>query len=170
MRGIITELEFRNRIVSRLDGWTAAEILGDTPVDFSLSDSVGNVRVQVKMQRKAKGQPVIAHAQRKTWPVDKYIVEVQKTRGGKKNGKMTRPYAFGDFDILAVSLHPSTNDWGKFMFTVGRWLIPRSANKQLIDVFQIVSPIPDEFWTDNFLQAVEWFRTKDKKTIHYKAA
>lgn len=169
VRGIITELEFQNRVVSKLEGWKAAEILGDTPVDFSLSDEVGSVTVQVKMQRRAKGQPVTAHAQRRSWPADKYIVEVQKTRGGKKKGKLTRPYSFGDFDILAVSLHPSTGDWSKFVYTVGRWLVPRPKKKTLIEVFQVVSPIPDEFWTDNFLQAVQWLRTKQKKTIHYEA-
>ena len=141
--------------------------MGDTPVDFSLSDDVGSVTVQVKMQRRAKGQPVAAHSQRRSWPVDKYIVEVQKTRGGKKKGQLTRPYAFGDFDILAVSLHPSTGDWSKFVYTVGRWLVPRPMNKKVIEVFQVVSPVPDEFWTNDFLQAVEWFRGKKKKTISY---
>lgn len=167
VRGIITELEFQNRVISKLRGWKAAEIFGDTPVDFSLSDGVGSVTVQVKMQRKAKGEPVTAQAQRRSWPADKYIVEVQKTRGGKKKGKLTRPYSFGDFDILAVSLHPSTGDWSKFVYTVGRWLTPRPSAKKLIEVFQVVSPVPDEFWTDNFLQAVEWFRSKQKKKIRY---
>ena len=31
-------------------------------------------------------------------------------------GLATRPYRFGEFDILAVSMHPSTNDWNRFMY------------------------------------------------------
>jgi hypothetical protein len=47
-----------------------------------------------------------------------YAVEVQKTRSGEKKGQKTRPYRFGDFDILAVNLHPTTGDWKRFVYTV----------------------------------------------------
>lgn len=40
-----------------------------------------------------------------------YVVETPRTRGGKDltSGEDTRPYRYGEFDILAVSMHPSTN-------------------------------------------------------------
>ena len=54
------------------------------------------------------------------YPQDMYVVEVQKTRGGfdPQTNEDTRPYRFGEFDILAVITHPSTHDWNRFLFTL----------------------------------------------------
>jgi hypothetical protein len=77
-------------------------------------------------------------------------------RGGKdtKTGEDTRPYRFGEFDILAVSMHPSTRDWGIFMYTVADWLLPRPGDKQLMLKFQPVGKIPDDRWTANLEEAI----------------
>jgi hypothetical protein len=97
----------------------------------------------------------------------KYVVETQRTRGGKDvlTGEATRPYRFGEFDILAVSMHPSTNDWDSFMFTVGNWFVPRPAAPTQLEVYQPVSMSPDEDWTDDLLTSIGWFRSGLTKTI-----
>ena len=44
-----------------------------------------------------------------------YVVETQKTRAGTDNdGADTRPYRFGDFDILAVNMEPARATGGSF--------------------------------------------------------
>ena len=93
-------------------------------------------------------------------------MEVQKTRSGKKAGKATRPYHFGDFDIIAVSLHTATGDWKRFMFTVGSWLLPRKSDPELIEIFQPVSICPDEYWTDDLGKCIEWFLAREKKRLY----
>jgi hypothetical protein len=76
----------------------------------------------------------------------------------------TRPYHFGDFNILAVSLHPSTGDWERFVFTVGNWLLPRAKEKNLVEIFQPVPITPD--WTDNLPQCIEWFLAGEQKQLY----
>ena len=78
---------------------------------------------------------------RRYYPKEMYVVEVQKTRGGidLQTNEDTRPYRFGEFDILAVNMHPSTKDWHNFLFALSNWLIPRSPNAALIEIFQPVS-------------------------------
>lgn len=99
-----------------------------------------------------------------------YIVEPQKTRGGTKrgaNGKentKTRPYRYGDFDVLAVSLQPSKKDWTAFRYTVGSWLLPGKGPNE-IGYHQPVSMIPNDDWTDDFSEVARWFRSNTKKTI-----
>ena len=94
------------------------------------------------------------------------MAEVQKTRSGEKGGKQTRPYHFGDFDILAVNLHPATGDWRRFMFTVGCWLIPRRQDETLIEIFQPVPVVPDQFWTDDLDRCIAWFLDGAKKRMY----
>jgi hypothetical protein len=100
-----------------------------------------------------------------------YVVEVQKTRSGKKDGKNTRPYRFGDFDILAVNLHPGTGNWERFVFTVGSWLLPRAKRSDLeesglIEIFQPVPITPDEYWTDDLGRCIEWFLAGTAKRLY----
>lgn len=105
---------------------------------------------------------------------------MQKTRTGKKKRKGdsegeeteesvemidTRPYAFGDFDILAVSMWPSSRDWKDFRYTVGRWLIARPDNPSNIAVMQPVSPTNNDVWTNDFDTAVVWLRGNTEKSI-----
>ncbi len=96
-----------------------------------------------------------------------YVVETQRTRGGKdaRTGEDTRPYRFGEFDILAVSMEPSTRRWDSFLFTVGKWLLPRPDDHRLILKFQPVPNEPNDYWTSDFEQSVVWFRSGVHNTI-----
>ncbi len=95
-----------------------------------------------------------------------WVVETQKTRGGKDHqGKATRPYRFGEFDILAVSLHPSSNDWNQFRYTATNWLIPDHVDSELIFKFQPVATSVNDDWTDRLETCVKWVESGEKKTI-----
>lgn len=161
IRGIIAEASFLVTVISKLEGWRNIPLTNDYSYDFLIEDSIGQVRIQVKMQRKEKGVPKLSKSGHK------YVVETQRTRGGKdaSTGEATRPYRFGEFDILAVSMHPSTNEWDSFMFTVGNWLRPRPGAPTQLEVYQPVSMSPDEDWTDNLLTSIQWLRSGQSKTI-----
>jgi hypothetical protein len=168
MRGIIAEAVFADKILLPLveAGWKAAEILDDRPYDFLIQNGKTEVRIQVKLQRTEKGIPKIAS--RRLYTGDEmYIVEVQKTRTGKDatTQEDTRPYRFGEFDILAVSIHPSTKDWTKFLFSVSNWLLPRAENNKLIQIMQPVPKQPNDCWTDNLATCIGWLAKKKKKRI-----
>lgn len=166
IRGVIAELCFLLYVLDG-DGWEDKSPGGDLPYDFLIHDPTGPIMVQVKLQRQMKGSPLTARQWRKNLPESWFVVETQKTRTGKDaDGADTRPYRFGEFDILAVSMHPSTNDWRKFMFTVGRWLLPRKNNPELISVFQPVANEQNDDWTTTFATAIEWFREGKIKTIY----
>ena len=164
---MIAEVSFEFYVVKPLDGWTARAVEGDVPYDFLLSDGVGGVRVQVKMQRLEKGVPKRA---KRIWQQEGkavYVVETQKTRSGKnEKGESTRPYRFGEFDIIAVSMHPSSRDWSRFCYTVASWLLPSGTNPDRINTLQPVPAEPDEeTWTADFMTAVGWFRSGENKKI-----
>ena len=95
-----------------------------------------------------------------------YVVEVQRTRSGLENGESTRPYRFGEFDILAVNMHPSTGDWKRFLYTVSSWLLPRPEHTNLIQIMQPVPSRPDEYWTDDLCLCLKWFRSGIKKRLY----
>jgi len=168
IRGIIAEAAFLVKVVEPLPGWKDISPPGDYPYDFLLTDGKGDVRVQVKMQRQKDQQPMMANKGYKFLPPNMYVVETQRTRGGTdlRTGENTRPYKFDDFDILAVSLHPSTNDWSRFFYTVCSWLIPRLENERLLLKFQPVPNQCDENWTDDFLACVRWLRSNQKKCMY----
>ena len=117
IRGVIAEAAFETYVVNKLQGWDKLPLEGNSPYDFLLKDARGQVRVQVKMQRLKDHRPMMANQAYKWLPSDKYVVETQRTRGGvdKTTGEGTRPYRFEEFDVLAVSTHPSTNDWASFI-------------------------------------------------------
>ena len=168
IRGIIAEAFFGQEIVPRLKGWVSLPLEGDFSYDFLLQDPVGKIRVQVKMQRLKDHRPMMASEGYRRLPGDMYVVETQRTRGGinPQTKEDTRPYRYGDFDILAVSMHPSTNDWSRFIYTVCRWLLPRPEDDRLVLKFQPVPKKPTEAWTDNFGTVVEWFRSgTDRKLL-----
>lgn len=168
VRGIIAEAAFAVDVIEKLkdQGWEDITTPGDHPYDFLLRDGHGAVRVQVKMQRLKSQRPMMAHEGYRTLPTDMYVVETQRTRAGKDpaTGGDTRPYAFGEFDILAVSMHPSTNDWNRFMYTVASWLLPRDQSDLLLK-FQPVPRSPNNDWTDDFITCVQWFRSGIIKRI-----
>lgn len=161
IRGIIAEASFLVNVLNESEGWRDITPPGDFPYDFLIEDAIGEIKIQVKMQRRERGNPKITRS-------GKYVVETQRTRGGTDatTGEATRPYRFGEFDILAVSMHPSTGDWSRFMFTVGNWLVPRRGAPAQLETLQPVSINPDDDWTDDLLTSIEWFRSGHIKTIN----
>ena len=128
---------------------------GDLPYDAALKDGSSTVKVQVKMQRRAVGAAWIRGGAA--------VVEVQRTRGGKRDGEDTRPYRFGEFDILAVCMEPSHGRWKSFHYIPERWLNPRPANPALIEIMQPVALEPDPIWTNDFDEAVRRLRSDNPR-------
>lgn len=166
VRGVIAEASFEVSVIKMLQGWTDETPSGDHPYDFRLKNSRGSVRVQIKMQRQKEHQPMTAKQAYRYLPEDFYVVETQRTRGGKdKKGASTRPYRFGEFDILGVSMHPSCGKWDQFFYTVSEWLVPNPEKPNELLKFQPVPKMANDCWTDNFETAVEWFRSGRKRCI-----
>jgi len=177
VRGILAEAVFERDILPGvLDlGWRALPTPeNDRPYDFLLGKEAIRASMQVKLQRTEQGEP--KRYQPKRFPQDLYVVELQKTRSGKKRkqggagafpegDESTRPYRFGDFDILAVNMQPSTHKWEDFRYTVGSWLIPRQSNAHLIEIFQPVSLAPNDVWTDKLDVCLEWFRRGERRKV-----
>lgn len=161
VRGIITELAFNLYVIENLKGWISLPLSGNLPYDYLLQDNIGRVSVQVKMQRLRQHEPMMANEARRDLPKDMYVVETQRTRAGvdRQTGAGTRPYRFGEFDILAVSLQPSTDDWKSFMFAVATSLIPDRVDPKLLAKFQPVPAQPGGIWTNQFETCVKWFRS-----------
>ncbi len=168
VRGVIAEATFVLDIVPHLTGWTNVTTTGDLPYDCLLADAIGEVRVQIKMQRLEKQLPKLAHRMKafRMLPKHCYIVETQRTRGGQtKDGEKTRPYRFGEFDILGVCLHPSTNNWQDFVYTPASWLIPNADNLSCIATHQPVSASESEDWARDFSTCVTRFRSGIKRQL-----
>lgn len=170
VRGIIAEAIFERSVLANLKGWESVSFVDDRPYDFMIrSHEAGNreLRIQLKLQRMKKQQPMYAQEANRHYPSDMYVVEVQKTRGGidLQTNEDTRPYRFGEFDILAVNMHPSTRDWNRFVFTVSDWLIPRHANPGLIEIFQPVSPNSNDVWTDALETCINWVLAGDRRKV-----
>lgn len=172
VRGVIAEAAFKEYIVMPLveQGWKNLPINGNPSFDFLLGTPSGReAKIQVKMQRKKNQLPMYAAAANKTLfgaATEMWVVETQKTRGGKDStGKATRPYRFGEFDIIAVSLHPSSNDWSQFRYTVAKWLIPDPKDSEHIFKFQPVAMAPNDDWTDSLETCVGWLESGRSKTI-----
>jgi len=177
MRGILAEAVFERDILPSVEkmGWhVLAAPVGDLPYDFLLEQQTQKASIQVKLQRTEQGTP--KRYQPKRYVNELYVVEVQKTRSGKKRqqetpgalvagDESTRPYGFGDFDILAVNMQPTTHKWTDFRYTLSRWLIPRGTNSRLIEIFQPVSLEPNEVWTDKLDICLEWFQSGDRRTV-----
>lgn len=163
LRGVIADAAFRTFVIPLMEphGWRDVTPEGNFAYDYKLEDGVGPVTVQVKLQRSERGAPVVRKGDRYGLGQQVYITETQKTRtgtDGKEN--KTRPYRFGEFDILAVSMQPSTATWNRYMYTLGRWLLPGKRPGDMATL-QPVSMVPGEFWTDEFGVAAQWFRGID---------
>ncbi len=171
VRGVIAEAAFKEHVVIPLlaRGWREEAVTGDSAFDFHLVSGETSVTIQVKMQRQKKQRPMEAReASRRLFPdaSGMWVVETQRTRGGKDgDGLDTRPYRFEAFDILAVAMHPSSGDWSTFRYTLGRWLIPSPADSSRIFKYQPVSPLPNEDWTDNLPEAIDWFRDETQTKV-----
>jgi hypothetical protein len=173
IRGILAEAIFEKRILPclQLDHWQTLKIVGDQPYDFLIERGTVKIKIQVKLQRRQEGQTKTYSAKSRgklphppAGPL--YVVEVQKTRTGKKNGEDTRPYRFGDFDILAVNLQPATGSWDRFVYTVGGWLLPRQADPTKIEIMQPVPVTPDEYWTDNLRTCIGCLLQAPQKRLY----
>ena len=161
-RGMIAEAAFDIDVVRCLSGWKSEPMEGNLSYDFRLADKLGTLRIQVKLQRSVRQQPLMA--------AGFYVVETQRTRGGldRSTGGPTRPYRFEEFDILAVCMQPSCGRWDRFYYTVTSWLQPARTEPGLIATLQPVAPEPNCDWTDDFGTAITWFREGTKKTIQGK--
>lgn len=172
IRGIIAEAAFKQYEISKITEtgrWKDVPLNGDHSFDFAIQDATGIVKIQVKMQRQKQQRPMLAcEASKKSFSTltDLFVVETQRTRGGKdKEGNATRPYKFGEFDILAVAMHPSTGNWSQFLYTVERWLIPTDGKANEVFKYQPVPKTSNKFWTSSLSEAVEWLRSGDNKKL-----
>lgn len=159
IRGVIAEAAFEIHVVKKLIGWESEPLPGNSAYDFLLKDEVGSVRIQVKLQRSERGKPKLRGGL--------FVAETHRSRSGKSRatGQDTRPYKFGDFDILAVAMQPAKGSWDAFFFTVGDWLTSRTGQDALLEVHQPVAPSPNDDWTDDFLTCIRWLRSGIKKKI-----
>lgn len=164
LRGVIADAAFRQHVVRPLDaiGWRDVTPPGNFAYDYMLDDGAGPITVQVKLQRSEKGAPVVRRGARFGFDEMVHIVETQKTRTGTDgDDNRTRPYRYGEFDVLAVSMQPSTAKWDRYMYSLGRWLVQgRNANE--LATLQPVAMGPTRFWTDDFVIAAQWFRAEDQ--------
>jgi len=170
IEGIIAEAAFAKEVLPGYEEWKERQLDPGQPYDFLLHDDSGlaDVRVQVKMQRRKEHRPLMASEIHKAghWPADHYVVEVQRTRRGQdKTGAGTRPYRFGEFDILGVSLGAAKGRWRDFTFTVASWLIPDPSDPTLVLKYQPVAPEENDDWTSDFRRVVEWSRSGRRRTI-----
>ncbi|KAA3650655.1 MAG: hypothetical protein DWQ11_16460 [Proteobacteria bacterium] len=173
IRGIIAEAAFKQEVVltftSNGASWKEIPLVGDHSFDFALKDPRGQITIQVKMQRQKEQRPMLAsEANKKMFRHldDHFVVETQRTRGGKNaDGTDTRPYRFGEFDLLAVAMHPSTNNWSDFLYTVERWLVPTPGANQLVFKYQPVPKAPNNLWTDNLETAIDWLRSDMQRRL-----
>ena len=184
VRGIIAEAVFESDVLPKLAslGWQGTTIAGDLPYDALLQKGDLSARVQIKLQRLEKGVPKLFYP-KYYGEGSLYVVEVQKTRSGEKVTTTTlqaagaqtaetttltvktRPYRFGDFDILAVNMHPSSGDWKSFRYTLGSWLLPRLSDRSMVEIFQPVAAVPNEVWTDDLGDCLKWFEAGVRRQV-----
>lgn len=163
LRGVIADAAFRTFVVPAVaaQGWRDVTPEGNFAYDYMMEDSQGRVSVQVKLQRSERGTPVVRDGVRYGFEGEVFMTETQKTRTGNDGGgEKTRPYRYGEFDILAVSMQPSTGKWDHYRYTLGRWLLPGKGENEMATL-QPVSMKPNGFWTDDFSTAAVWFRADD---------
>lgn len=184
IRGIIAEAVFVDQVCPTISvsGWQCVDINGDHPYDALLQKGDMEARVQVKLQRMEKGVPKLYYPNHYE-NGSLFVVEVQKTRTGVRTSRKalpangaattatelvttkTRPYRFGDFDVLAVNMHPSSGRWKNFRYTVASWLLPRPADETLIEIFQPVAASPNDIWTDDLATCLKWFETGTQRRV-----
>jgi hypothetical protein len=183
LRGIIADAAFARYTIPSIQasGWRDVTPPGNFAFDYLVEDATGQISVQVKLQRSENQEAVITVARKakgrskSKWVIGPgmYTVETQRTRGGKKKRSdvsetsediQTRPYRFGDFDVLAVSLQPSGKPWSAFRYTVAGWLLP-GIDSTTLAVMQPVPMQPNADWTDDFNEVAKWFRSRITKQI-----
>jgi hypothetical protein len=163
LRGVIADAAFRTFVVAALEGrgWKDVTPEGNFAYDYSLDDGLGPITIQVKLQRSERGAPVVKDGKRYGLEGEVFMTETQKTRTGTDGAaNQTRPYRYGEFDVLAVSMQPSTGTWDSYMYTLGRWLLPGKTAGEMATL-QPVAKAACEFWTHDFGVAAQWFREAD---------
>ncbi|MGA9408509.1 MAG: hypothetical protein WBW71_15345 [Bacteroidota bacterium] len=165
--GLIARAAFEMNIASKIQGFRIVEIKGDAPFNCYMVDDNGEVKIQVTMQCTKDHRPMMADQALSRLPANKYVVDTERILDGQNSegGEDPRSYRFGSFNILAVSLQPSTNDWNNFLYTVERWLMPSPEDESRLLKFQPVPLKPDGDWTDDLRTCIEWFRSSTEKTI-----
>lgn len=173
LRGVIADAAFATIVVPLLYecGWKNVTPEGNHSFDHLLADLSGEISIQVKLQRSRMGEPLLTTGRNFGLAASMYMVEVQKTRTGTRSANTdkgetkTRPYRYGEFDILAVSLQPSSRDWSRFRYTVADWLLPKVEGQNEIGTYQPVPRAPNEDWSDDFNEVAEWLRKGEQKRI-----
>lgn len=163
LRGVIADAAFRTFVVAAIATrrWCDVTPEGNFAYDYRVDDGQGPITIQVKLQRSERGAPVIKQGKRYGFGGDVFLTETQKTRSGTDGrANQTRPYRYGEFDVLAVSMQPSTGNWHSYMYTLGRWLLPGKIADE-VATLQPVTKTPSDFWTDDFEVAARWFRRTD---------
>ncbi len=163
LRGVIADAAFRTFVVAALEarGWKDVTPEGNFAYDYSVDDGRGPITIQVKLQRSERGAPVVKAGKRYGFDGEVFMTETQKTRTGTDGAEnQTRPYRYGEFDVLAVSMQPSTGTWDSYMYTLGRWLLPGKTTGEMATM-QPVAKVDGEFWTRGFEVAAQWFREAD---------
>lgn len=150
VRGVISETVFVMDVIPTLQGWQNEAPVGNMSYDACLVRGARRIRIQAKMQRKEKGKPMLRGGS--------HIVEVQRTRTGNKAGVTTRPYRFGEFDLLAVCMQASTGDWHSFMYVPANNLTPDHRDAKIIKTFQAIPSFDNGdhgVWTKDLSTALE---------------
>ena len=163
LRGVIADAAFRTFVVAALGlrGWQDVTPEGNFAYDYSVDNGLGPITIQVKLQRSERGAPVVKDGRRYGFDGDVFMTETQKTRTGTDGeANQTRPYRYGEFDVLAVSTQPSSGTWDSYMYTLGRWLLPGKTAGE-VATLQPVTKAAGEFWTSDFEAAAQWFREAD---------
>ncbi len=163
LRGVIADAAFRTFVVAALKvrGWRDVTPDGNFAYDYSLDDGLGPITVQVKLQRSERGAPAAKDGKRYGFVGEVFMTETQKTRTGTDgDANQTRPYRYGEFDILAVSMQPSSGTWDSYMYTLGRWLLPGKTAAE-VATLQPVTKAAGEYWTSDFEVVAKWFREPD---------
>lgn len=162
VRGILAEATFKTTVVPEsLPKWKSIPFAGEHAYDVLLDDGEGPLKVQVKNQRKREGVALIDEALSKQSGSAVYAVETQRTRNGRaKKGSekeeiSTRPYRFGEFDVLAVCMQPSTGKWTDFLYCATCQLMPRPENRDLLKVLQPIYTDGSHGWTYDFDAAAQ---------------
>jgi hypothetical protein len=81
VRGIIAEAVFERNVVAGLKEWGVIRFVEDRPYDFLLrrvGAEVREARIQVKLQRMLKQQPMLASQANRHYPQDYFVVECPK--------------------------------------------------------------------------------------------
>lgn len=174
VRGVVAEAIFRTVVAPKFEGWVSIAFEGDQAFDLVLKDGADPITVQVKNQRREKGEPKVDKKLTRMTGSTVYVVETQRTRNGKAKAKdeaegtedagKTRPYRFGEFDLLAVCMHPSTGEWTDFYYCPCHLLLPDPKHPKQLKTLQPIYTDGTNGWTTNFYAAAAAVRAHQAMT------